>query len=558
MTVFSHQAMNNEMNATEKVYTGELQAQASSNNVDAKDVCAVQQGTSLNNRWKTKPAKRVCFPPGGKIVSGSAEPRNPWETAGSVTVEEIMTSYKLSCKKLGVQPIHKLMIQLQLPINARAKAKSSELLQFQSPVQEFHLDVILKIHSFAENDVVLSSYSDGFFPLPTVEKPRTEESVAMEITEVHHRIKCLDLKGEKLDYESCEALEEIFKRIQFKLINLEWVKLDEDGASALFDIIEYYDSAVHLSISFTKHIGSRGWMAAAQLIRKSISLQEFEACGIPLMEHTACFVAQGLKFNSHLRVLRLDSASMSGRPLMLLVSALNVNQMLQELYLADNNLNSVQDSMNLRELLQSNYTIRLLDLKNNCILNTGLQDICEGLRRQKQGLKTLILWNNKLTHVGMSHLAAILPNLTCLETLNLGHNPLSNEGIHRLKGALIANRSVTRLGLASTAITSEGAIAIAEFVVESAGILRLDLRRNRIRTGGLMALSLALRLNHSLVRLDLDKEPMGETAGNNFPAKLQNKQEDKRRLAVNYNAVIQPSGADGAINYTELSTELLH
>ncbi|XP_078089257.1 protein phosphatase 1 regulatory subunit 37 [Mustelus asterias] len=335
--------------------------------------------------------------------------------------------------------------------------------------------------------------------------------LAQEITEVHLRNKCLDLRGEKLDYESCEALEEIFKRMQFKLINLEWVKLDEDGASALFDILEYYDSAVHLSISFTQHIGNRGWMAAAQLIRKSSSLQEFEACGIPLMEHNACFVAHGLKFNNHLRVLRLDNANMSGRPLMMLISALNVNQVLQELYLAGNNLNSVQDSMYLQELLQSNHTIRLLDLKNNCILNTGLQDICEGLRRQKQGLKTLILWNNKLTHRGMSHLAAILPNLTCLETLNLGRNPLRNEGIHRLKEALIANRSVIRLGLAATAITCEGAIAVAEFIAESAGILRLDLRKNRIRTGGLMALSLALRLNHSLVRLDLDKEPMGET-----------------------------------------------
>ncbi|XP_059505397.1 protein phosphatase 1 regulatory subunit 37 [Stegostoma tigrinum] len=445
VTVFSHQATNNEMSATENAYEGQLQTSVLTNNVDAKDVTTVQQDTSLNNGLKAKPKKHVSFPSGGEIVSGSAEPWNPWEAAGSFTADEIITSYKLSCEKLGVQPIHKLLTQLQ------------------------------------------------------------------NITEVHHRIKCLYLKGEKLDYERCEALEEIFKRIQFKLINLEWVKLDENGASALFDIMEYYDSAVHLNISFTKHIGSRGWVAAAQLIRKSSSLKEFAACGIPLTERNARSVAQGLKFNNHLRVLRLDNASISGRPLMLLVSALNANQMLQELYLADNKLNSIQDSMYLRELLQSNCTIRLLDLKNNSIFNTGLEDICEGLRRQKQGLKTLILWNNRLTHKGMSHLAAILPKLTCLETLNLGHNPLSDEGILRLKEALIANRSVVRLGLASTAITCEGAVATAEFIVESARILRLDLRRNRIRTGGLMALSLALRQNHSLVRLDLDKEPLGET-----------------------------------------------
>ncbi|XP_051874603.1 protein phosphatase 1 regulatory subunit 37 [Pristis pectinata] len=391
--------MNNEMSATENVYTGELQAPAPFDSMGVKDDCTGQQEMSPYGTWKIKSKKRVSFPLGEQIVSGSAEPWNPWKA------------------------------------------------------------------------------------------------------------------GENLDCENCEALEEIFKRIQFTMINLEWAKLDEDGASALFDMMEYYDSTLCLRISFSKNIGTRGWKAAAQLIQKSSCLQEFEASGIPLMEDTASCVARGLKFNHHLRVLRLDNARLSGRSLMLLVSALKMNQTLQELYLADNNLNSVQDSMYLRDLLQVNYAIRLLDLKNNCIFNTGLEDICEGLKRQKQGLKTLILWNNKLTHKGMNHLAAILPKLTSLETLNLGRNPLSNEGVHRLKEGLIANRSVTRLGLASTAITCEGAIATAEFIVESTGILRLDLRRNRIRTGGLMALTLAMKLNHSLIRLDLDKGPMAEKEG---------------------------------------------
>ncbi|XP_069772267.1 protein phosphatase 1 regulatory subunit 37 [Narcine bancroftii] len=432
------------MSTTENVYTGALQAPAPFNSIGVKVDSYGQQEISPNSRWKIKSKKRVSFPLEEQIVSGSAEPWNPWKADACVTVEEIISSYKLSCKKLGVQPIHKLLTQLQ------------------------------------------------------------------EITETHHRMKCLDLQGEMLDYESCEALEEIFKRIQFKTINLEWTKMDEDGASALFNMMEYYDSTFCLSISFTKNIGRRGWKAAAQLIQKSSSLQEFKASGIPMMERPASCVARGLKLNYHLRVLRLDRARLSGRPLMLLVSALKMNQMLQELYLADNNLNSVQDSMYLRDLLEVNSAIQLLDLKNNCIFNTGLEDICEGLKRQKQGLKTLILWNNKLTHKGMIPLAAILPNLTYLETLNLGRNRLSDEGVQSLKEGLIANQSVTRLGLASTAITCEGAIAAAEFIAESTRILRLDLRRNRIGTGGLMALTLATKLNHSLVQMDLEKGPVVE------------------------------------------------
>lgn len=39
---------------------------------------------------------------------------------------------------------------------------------------------------------------------------------------------CGYILGEKLDYKACESLEEILKRVQFKLIDLEQTNLDED------------------------------------------------------------------------------------------------------------------------------------------------------------------------------------------------------------------------------------------------------------------------------------------------------------------------------------------
>lgn len=38
----------------------------------------------------------------------------------------------------------------------------------------------------------------------------------------------LPFEGEKLDYKTCESLEEILKRVQFKMVNLEQTNLDED------------------------------------------------------------------------------------------------------------------------------------------------------------------------------------------------------------------------------------------------------------------------------------------------------------------------------------------
>uniref|UniRef100_UPI0037E81D94 protein phosphatase 1 regulatory subunit 37 n=1 Tax=Semicossyphus pulcher TaxID=241346 RepID=UPI0037E81D94 len=357
---------------------------------------------------------------------------------------------------------------------------------------------------------ILSSYKQACQKLNCKPIPKVLKQI-QELKDLTQRNECLDLKGEKLDYKACESLEEILKRVQFKVIDLEQTNLDEDGASALFDMIEYYESATHLNISFNKHIGTRGWQAAAHMMRKTSSLQFLDARNTPLLDHSAPFVARALRISGSLAVLHLENAGLSGRPLMLLATALKMNMNLRELYLADNKLNGLQDSAQLGNLLKFNYNIQILDLRNNHILDSGLAYVCEGLKEQRKGLVTLVLWNNQLTHNGMGYLAAALPCTQSLETLNLGHNSVGNEGVHKLKDGLIGNRSVLRLGLASTKLSCEGAVAVAEFIAESPRLLRLDLRENEIKTGGLMALSLALKVNTSLLRLDLDREPKKET-----------------------------------------------
>ncbi|XP_031314678.1 protein phosphatase 1 regulatory subunit 37 isoform X1 [Camelus dromedarius] len=358
-------------------------------------------------------------------------------------------------------------------------------------------------------DEVIGAYKQACQKLNCRQIPKLLRQL-QEFTDLRHRIDCLDLKGEKLDYKTCEALEEVFKRLQFKVVDLEQTNLDEDGASALFDMIEYYESATHLNISFNKHIGTRGWQAAAHMMRKTSCLQYLDARNTPLLDHSAPFVARALRIRSSLAVLHLENASLSGRPLMLLATALKMNMTLRELYLADNKLNGLQDSAQLGNLLKFNCSLQILDLRNNHVLDSGLAYICEGLKEQRKGLATLVLWNNQLTHTGMAFLGMTLPHTHSLETLNLGHNPIGNEGVRNLKNGLIGNRSVLRLGLASTKLTCEGAVAVAEFIAESPRLLRLDLRENEIKTGGLMALSLALKVNHSLLRLDLDREPKKE------------------------------------------------
>ncbi|XP_035170034.1 protein phosphatase 1 regulatory subunit 37-like, partial [Oxyura jamaicensis] len=219
-------------------------------------------------------------------------------------------------------------------------------------------------------DEIVSAYKQACQKLNCKQIPKLLKQI-QEFKDLAPRIDCLDLKGEKLDYKACEALEEVFKRVQFKIVDLEQTSLDEDGASALFDMIEYYESATHLNISFNKHIGTRGWQAAAHMMRKTNCLQYLDARHTPLLDHSAPFVARALRISSSLVVLHLENASLSGRPLMLLATALKMNVNLRELYLADNKLNGLQDSAQLGNLLKFNCYIQILDLRNNHILDSG-------------------------------------------------------------------------------------------------------------------------------------------------------------------------------------------
>ncbi|XP_041928885.1 protein phosphatase 1 regulatory subunit 37 isoform X3 [Alosa sapidissima] len=338
--------------------------------------------------------------------------------------------------------------------------------------------------------------------LKAVEQIKLVASVGM-------RAGCLDLRGEQLDYCSCESLEDILKFIQFDSINLQETELEENGASSLLEMILYYESACQLNISSNVHMGFAGWKALAHLTRQSSCLWRLDACSMPMVEYPAQALSKAL-LASRLTVLHLDGANLSGRPLFTLVGTLKQNAVLQELSLASNGLNSYQDAMQLGDLLNSNRCLLLLDLSNNLLADEGLEEICAGLTSQQSGLRSLVLLNNQITHAGMVPLANVLPDLKTLESLKLDQNQLQNEGVHILKEALMRNRSILVLGLADTQITCEGAVALAEFIAESPQIRHLDVRRNHILCGGLMAISLALRINHSLIALDLDQTRKAE------------------------------------------------
>lgn len=76
-----------------------------------------------------------------------------------------------------------------------------------------------------------------------------------------NRTEVLNLRHETLSHESCEALEELFKRLKYRAIDLTSCSLDDVSATAIFDMIEYYEACNELNISENTNIKNRGWQS---------------------------------------------------------------------------------------------------------------------------------------------------------------------------------------------------------------------------------------------------------------------------------------------------------
>jgi len=50
----------------------------------------------------------------------------------------------------------------------------------------------------------------------------------------------------------------------YKLTFIDYLQ----SAIALFEMVEYYESVIHLKLAYNKNLGLRAWAAAARMIRK--------------------------------------------------------------------------------------------------------------------------------------------------------------------------------------------------------------------------------------------------------------------------------------------------
>lgn len=95
---------------------------------------------------------------------------------------------------------------------------------------------------------------------------------------VFNNLRCdkITLFTDTLTHSQCESLEEILKRLQFNHIYFEGSGFTAEIAYPLFQMFEYYESALHVDINFGySHIGIKGAEAVAKYLQEVIYVYVF-------------------------------------------------------------------------------------------------------------------------------------------------------------------------------------------------------------------------------------------------------------------------------------------
>ncbi|XP_073700444.1 uncharacterized protein [Garra rufa] len=130
--------------------------------------------------------------------------------------------------------------------------------------------------------------------------------------------------------------------------------------------------------------------------------------------------------------------------------------------------------------LLSDSNLKELNMNNNILQDSGVKQLCIGLKSMKCKLEILRLSKCDLTEKGCLALASVLSSdSSSLKVLDLSNNDLQDSGVRLLSGGLKKNHKLEKLKLSNCSITEEGYKALASALRSNPShLIELDLTGN--------------------------------------------------------------------------------
>ncbi|XP_056304523.1 NACHT, LRR and PYD domains-containing protein 3-like [Danio aesculapii] len=152
----------------------------------------------------------------------------------------------------------------------------------------------------------------------------------------------------------------------------------------------------------------------------------------------------------------------------------------------------------LATVLSSKTILKEMNLNNSRLLDSGVREICEGLKNPVCKLEILNLRKCGLIEKSCSALSTVLRSDSSLKELDMSNNILQDSGVKKLQSGLEnTNCTLEKLSLSDCRITEEGYKALASALRSNPShLIELDLRGNDPGQSGVKELTDLLQDPH--------------------------------------------------------------
>ncbi|XP_051744817.1 protein NLRC5-like isoform X21 [Ctenopharyngodon idella] len=304
----------------------------------------------------------------------------------------------------------------------------------------------------------------------------------------------LDLSGNKLGNSGIVKICPLLKNTQCRLekLKLSDCSVTEEGYKALA-------SALRSNSSHLIELDLTGNDPGQSGVKQLLNVLQKPGCKLTLRflktaaAEEACDYLSGVVGTNPLLLTKLDLSKaklgdLDGEKL----SALLMDSHSKVEIMTLNNCELTEKSCSvLATVLSSKTILKELNLNNSCLLDSGVKEICEGLKNPVCKLKILKLSKCDLTEESCLAIASVLSSdSSSLKDLDLSDNNLKDSGVKLLSDGLKENCKLENLRLSGCSITEEGYKSLASALRSNPShLIELDLRGNDPGQSGVKELS---------------------------------------------------------------------
>ncbi|XP_035382041.1 NACHT, LRR and PYD domains-containing protein 3-like [Electrophorus electricus] len=358
------------------------------------------------------------------------------------------------------------------------------------------------------------------------------EQLCAGLKSSHCKLEILRLSGCGLNEESCKSLTSVLQtenslrelkinnndlqnsgveqlcaglkssQCKLEILRLSGCGLNEESCKSLKSVLQTENSLRELEMNNNDLQNSGVEQLCAGLKSSHCKLEIHRLSGCGLNEESCKSLTSVLQTENSLRELEMNNNDLQNSGVEQLCAGLKSSYCkLEILRLSGCGLNE-ESCKSLTSVLQTENSLRELEMNNNDLQNSGVEQLCAGLKSSQCKLEILRLSGCGLNEESCKSLTSVLQTENSLRELEINNNDLQNSGVEQLcAGLKNSHCKLEILRLSGCLVTEEGCSSLASALRSNPSHLKeLDLTYNHPGESGVKLLSVRLEDPHC--RLD--------------------------------------------------------